>query len=222
LAEGDVELETWVDFLSIRGGASEWRWWLGPRWSPLEGVEIAAFTSVVQPFEDPSVSGAAATAQLWAEKLEGRWRFASGKFGALTLELDVRIPIASDLPWQISPTLSWAAQVSRLSFVAQAGYAAGLPGYYKGDAYHWFVWSAGATVEVVKGEVSPLLQVGVEGFGEGVIAGINDLTDKQSTANLGPVVSMARGRLWFSLGCLFGLTADSPKPFVRGVIGLSL
>ena len=71
-------------------------------------------------------------------------------------------------------------------------------------------------------EVAPLIQVGVEGFGEAVLVGKNDLTDAGTTANVGPIVSVAKGRLWASIGCLFGLTADSPRPFVRGVIGVSL
>ena len=59
LAEGDVELEFWVDFLSNRRVPSEWRWWVGPRWAPFEGFEVSALLAMTQPFEDPATQGGA-------------------------------------------------------------------------------------------------------------------------------------------------------------------
>lgn len=237
LAEGDVELETWLDYYSLQtaepgtGKVGEWKWWLGPRWAPFEGVEVAALTVFAQGFEPPPAGSAV---QIWAELLEARWRVIEGRFGGLALQLDLRIPIANDLPWQLAPSVSYSARVSRFTFAAQVGYAAGLPGAWgrwhddpndptvKADTYHWITWAGGAAVTAVEGMVGPLVQIGVEAFGQGVIAGKNDLTDSGPTANVGPTLTLAKGRLWVSLGCLFGLGDASPAQFVRGTVGLAL
>src|SRR5215468_7194253 len=85
VSEGDVELETWLDYLD------RWRLWLGPRWSPVDGIEISALTSFQQ------LEGAG-SANLWAELVEARWRSAPTVAGSLMLQLDVRIALANDLP----------------------------------------------------------------------------------------------------------------------------
>jgi hypothetical protein len=223
LAEGDAEVETWLDLIVNREAADLWRWWVGARWSPYEGMEVAAVTVLQQAYNMPGYAQLGSTVQLWAELLQGRWRVFQRPFGALALELDLRIPLASGLPWQLSPSLSWTTRISRVSLAAQLGYAAGVPGPGASAPYHWIVWSAGVTVDALKGEATPLLQVGVEAFGEGVIVGQNDLNGlRHSTMNVGPVVSIAKGRLWLSLGCLLPALFYSPLPFVRGVIGLVL
>src|SRR5215831_5364481 len=86
--EGDVEIETWLDFIHPRhaGQLDEWRWFFGPRWSPTASVELSAFTSLAQTVQPPSVT------ELWAELLEARWRvLQSEPFGSLTLQIDLRI-----------------------------------------------------------------------------------------------------------------------------------
>lgn len=224
VTEGDVEAETWLDTElnpvldpkvepAYKGAApTGWLWWAGVYWSPHEDLEVRAFTSVIQ--RDGGASS------LWAELLSLRWRFLSGGAGSLTAQLDLRIPILLKLPWQISPSLSWSKKVERFTFSAQAGYAAGFRGTVR---YHWVTWDAGVAVDVVKGELAPPFQIGVEGFGEGTLSGNNDLTSVPfSTANVGPTISVARGRLWFTAGALFGVTKESPTVFFRGMIGLAI
>jgi hypothetical protein len=230
LAEGDVEVETWVDFVAPRNEDSQWRWWLGPRWAPFEGVEVAALTALTQGFNNPYTNGPSG-AQFWAELLEARWRLFDRPFGAVVLELNVRIPMANDLPWQIAPSLTWTSRFKRVSLTAQLGYAAGLPNSWQRAAmddtsYHWFTWSGGVAVVAVQGEVAPLLQIALETFGIVAARGLNDLTDlglaAGPVANLGPTVTVAKGRLWLGVGCLFGLSFASPTPFVRAVFGIVL
>jgi hypothetical protein len=235
---GDVEVETWLDYLDSHDpttGASNgvYRWWIGPRWSPVEGLEVTALTVIAQDVVAPSKSES--SAYLWAEQLEVRWRFFQRDWlGALYAQLDGRIAISNDLPHQVAPSLGWTRHAGRFGFSAQLGYAAGFLGpsddadHKDEERYHWLVWRAGVSCELVRGEIAPLLVLGVEGFGEVVFAGKNDLTDgdqrglASSTANLGPTLSIARGRLWLTLGALAGLTDASPRVIVRGVIGLAL
>jgi hypothetical protein len=215
LAEGDAELETWLDLVWNEHSASKWRWWLGPRWSPFEGVEVAGLTVLQQEY--------GSTLELWAQLVEGRWRVFQRPFGALALQLDFRVPLASDLQWQLSPSVSWSSHISRVLVAAQLGYAAGISGPQAKPPYHWIVWSAGITVDVIKGESAPLLQIGAEAFGEGVLVGANDLNGlRHSTMMLGPVISIAKGRLWASLGFLFPTLDFNPQLFMRGVVGLVL
>jgi hypothetical protein len=213
--DGDVEIETWLDYVLNPTATSQWRWWLGPRWSPHERIEVAALTSLAQNYDQ---TGPDNTAQLWAQLFEVRFRALEGRAGVLTLQLVFRLGLAADLPHQIAPTVGWAKHVGRFNLAAQGGYAAGV-GH---SVYHWVVWNAGASIEAIQGDVSPLLQFGVEGFGEIVLAGHNDMTGGLTTANVGPTVSLSRGRLWFTLGGLFGLTHDSPLMFVRGVVAVAL
>jgi hypothetical protein len=207
--EGDVELETWLDYFD------RWRFWVGPRWSPFDGVEVMALTSFQQ-------DEGATSALLWAELVQGRWRSPATTAGSLILELDFRIAIAAKLPHQIQPQVGWVKRAGRLVGTAEVGYAHGFEGVAPTKDYDWFTWRGGAAFDVIRGEVSAPLQLGVEAFGEAVINGLNDLNFKKSTANLGPTLSVARGRLWFTGGILFGLTSDSPDTFVRGIIGLAL
>jgi hypothetical protein len=217
--DGDVEIETWMDFISIKPGVNDWRWWIGPRWAPHETVELVALTILTQ--ENTSTSS---RAELWAELIDVRWRFFSHpRAGTLTLQVNARIAVDKYLAHQLSPQLGWATHVSRFNFAAQVGYAAGFAGPTSASDYHWIVWSAGASIDLVKGEIAPPLQLGVEAFGQGVITGQNDFTHTSgSPVNLGPTLAVAKGRLWLSAGALFGLTADSPFVFVRGIIGLAL
>lgn len=241
IADGDVELETWLDLVRAPKpdegeprGESEWRYWLGPRWAPFDGVEIAALAIWAQ---DLTREDGSAITEFWGELLEARVRlFKHETLGTAVAQLNFRIPITNDLPYQLSPSLNWMARYGRLRLTAQGGYAQGwgvsdlLTTDEAGNRvridgedadYKWIVWNGGAAVDVVRGEVSPFVQLGVEGFGEHVLEGVNDLTDGKSTVNVGPTISFAKGRLWFTGGALAGLTADSPEVFVRGVSGLA-
>ena len=226
VADGDVEFETWLDLVRApRPGAgeprgeSEWRYWLGPRWSPHDGVEVAALAIWVQALT--RVDGTSIT-EFWGELLEARVRvFQHEKLGTAVVQLDFRIPISNDLPYQISPSLNWMTRIGRLRLTAQGGYAQGWGSIAEDPNYKWIVWNGGAAVDVIRGEVSPLVQLGVEGFGEHVLDGINDLTDEKSTINVGPTLSVAKGRLWFTGGALAGKNSDSPEVFVRGVTGIA-
>jgi len=228
--DGDVEIETWLDYRWNRpipagmGGAwapSQWLWWVGPRWSPIEGVEVSALTSIAQDDQSAAAPNPPSTAQLWAELFTARWRVVNDdSVGSVSLQLDFRLPLASDLLYQLSPSVGWAKHAGRFGFTAQAGYAAG---FRANDRYNWIVWNAGASVDAIRGEVWPVLQFGVEAFSEVVIgSGTNDISGRKTTVNVGPTVSVARGRLWFTVGALFGLTQDSPLVYLRGVLGVAL
>ena len=241
VADGDVELETWLDLVRAPKpdegeprGESQWRYWLGPRWSPYDGVEIAALAIWVQ---DLTREDGSAVTEFWGELLEARVRvFQHETLGTAVVQLNFRIPITNDLPYQLSPSLNWMTRVGRLRLTAQGGYAhgwgvpdlkgtdvAGNPETIKGEDsdYEWIVWNGGAAVDVVRGEISTFVQLGVEGFGEHVLEGVNDLTDGKSTVNVGPTLSVAKGRLWFTGGALAGMTPDSPEVFVRGMTGIA-
>lgn len=216
--DGDVEIETWIDYAINRQAPNQWRWWIGPRWAPHESIEIAAFTIIAQD------QGQGQGAELWAEQIDLRWRFYSHPVaGNLTLQFNARIAMEYWLPNQLSPQLGWSTHVGRFGFAAQLGYAGGFTGPPQDINYHWIVWSAGASFDVVRGEIAPPFQVGVEAFGQGVLAGNNEFTGVSgSTVNLGPTLAVAKGRLWLSIGALMGLTAASPLAFVRGTVGVAL
>lgn len=219
--EGDVEIESWLDFISNRSGyaSDEWRWWIGPRWSPAEGLEVASLLVLTQPLTSPSAGGS--TTQLWADLVEARWRMLQMGSATVIAHLDLRIALANDLPHQLAPSIEVAHRLGPIDLAAQFGYAVGFEG--PGAGYQWIVWRAGAAVDVIKGAISPPLQLGVEGFGEWVLDGRNELTDATaSTANVGPTLSVARGRLWLTIGSLVGLTDASPALFTRAIIGVAL
>ena len=115
--------------------------------------------------------------------------------------------------------LTWYLFVARAAAQPSQGFA----GPADNDHYHWITWRARASIDAVRGEVAPILQLGVEGFGEAPIAGKNDLTDDtRPTVNVGPTISVARGRLWLTVGALLGVTEASPAAYVRGILGVSL
>lgn len=217
--DGDVEIESWVDYLLNRQAPNQWRWWIGPRWAPFENFEVAAFTIVAQ-----DLTRGENAAELWAEELHFRWRFFSHPVaGNLTLQLNTRIAMEYWLPNQLSPQLGWSTHAGRFGFAAQLGYAGGFTGPPQNASYHWIVWSAGVSFDVVRGEISPPFQLGIEAFGQGVLAGNNEFTGVAgSTVNLGPTLAISRGRLWLSIAGLVGLTEASPLAFVRGTIGVAL
>ncbi|MFT3843271.1 MAG: hypothetical protein QM723_40175 [Myxococcaceae bacterium] len=232
VADGDVEVETWVDqwrnpglietplppgFLPPKAStapfATAWVWWAGLYWSPHDDFEVRAFTSVLQRDN--------AGPTLWAELVSLRWRFLHGDFGSLVAQIDLRIPILKGLLWQASPTLSWSKKLDRFTFHAQAGWASSFRGGKLPS--QWFTWDAGAAVDVVKGEIAPIVQVGAEAFSEVMYRGANDFNNRPGgTLNVGPTISFAKGRLWFTGGALFGVTPDSPKWLIRGMVGLAL
>lgn len=220
---GDVELESWLDLVSNKPD-SEYRWWLGPTWAPIDGVEVSIMTIITQGLP-PVGSTETATSELWAEQVQARWRVVRHPLlGDFVAQAGFRLPTVNDLPYQASGSVNWIKRSGRFAVTAQGGYAHGWGGPKdepgKGG-YRWIVWNAGAAVDVVKGEISPPLQIGVEAFGEQVLYGLNDLTDKKSIANAGPTLSVARGRVWVTLGALFALTEDSPEVFARGNIGMA-
>jgi hypothetical protein len=221
--DGDVEIETWLDFIASMPKVDHWRWWLGPRWAPHETLELSIFTIVVHE-EDASQSPARSATELWAEQLELRWRFFTHKrAGALTLQPGTRIAIVHDRAHQLSLQLGWADRVGRFGFAAQVGYAGGVGGSSPAQDYQWIVYSAGISVDAIKGQIAAPLQFGVELYGQGVVSGTNDFNNLPgSTLNLGPTLCLAKGRLWLSAGSLFGLTTASPSLFFRGIIGLAL
>jgi hypothetical protein len=219
---GDVEIETWFDYMNKpKVAADEVRWWIGARWAPVEGLELALLTIVAQDLS-PSQAGGN-SAQLWGELLELRWRaLRFESVGDFSLQLDLRMALANDQPHQVSPSIGWAHKWGRLGASAQVGYAAGFAGSAENDHYHWLVWRGGMAVDVVRGQISPLLQLGVEGFGEATLSGFNDLVNvKGSTANVGPTLSVAKGRAWVTAGVLFGLTQTSPTALARLILGLA-
>jgi hypothetical protein len=156
--------------------------------------------------------------------LEARWRaFASDRLGTLTPQLDLRIGLASDQPDMIAPSIDWARRAGRLGLTAQVGYAGSFISPAGQKRWDWLVWRAGAAYDLVTGPIAPPLQLGVEGYGEVVLHGHNDFSDTAgSTANAGPTLSVAKGRLWLTAGTLFGLSHDSPAVLVRAVIGVAL
>jgi hypothetical protein len=215
--EGDVELEDWLDYLVQPATQPDLvRWWVGPRWAPVERVEVGLLTVVQQ------VGGN--STGLWAELIEGRARLVQlGPAGDLFGQLDVRFSLTDTLPHQVAPQLGWALKLGRLDASAQVGYAGGFGGPASNDTYQWLVWRGGVAVDVVRGELSPPLILGVEGFGEQVFEGKNDQDGRnRSTANVGPTASVAHGRLWLTAGTLFGLNDQSPTMFVRMILGLAL
>jgi hypothetical protein len=214
--DGDVEIESWIGFIDRVTPPGSWHWWIGPYWAPADGLEIAALTVIAQPYE-----GANGVAQLWFEHLSLRWRVVERRFGALFLKVEGRIAFSEDVPFQVQPSVAWAKHAGRFGFAASFGYAAGFEGP-KQD-YHWLVYRAAASFDVVKGELAPPFQIGAELYAQQVLAGINDLTaDGRSSVMLGPTLAVARGRLWLTVGALAGLTEGGPKVMVRGIIGLSL
>jgi hypothetical protein len=215
--DGDVEIESWIGFLDARNGPDAWHWWIGPYWSPVEGLEVAALTVITQPYDSPDGKGA----ELRFEHLSLRWRVVERKFGSLFLKLEGRLSFADDMPYQLQPSIAWAKHVWRFGFAASFGYAAGFED--KHAVYHWLTYRAAISFDVVKGVVAPPFQLGLELYCQEHLYGINDLTGtRTSSAVLGPTLAVAKGRLWFTLGALAGLTHDGPRVFVRGIIGLSL
>jgi hypothetical protein len=218
--DGDVEIESWLDYIDARAAQvpDAWRWWIGPRWAPTDGVEVMALTALQQS------ATASASAQLWGELLEARWRvLASPAAGNLTLQLDLRIALSADIPHQLQPQVGWAKRAGRFLASAQAGYARGFEGPPGKATYDWITWRAGVAVDAVRGEISAPLELGVESFGEATVQGRSDQqTGGGSVTTLGPTVSVAHGRLWLTAGVLLGLTDESPRALVRGIIGLAL
>ena len=220
--EGDVEIESWLDFVRSRrnpmGLGDEWRWFIGPRWAPVDGFELSALTAFAQTVGQGS--------ELWAELIEGRWRIWRSEGGSsLTLQLDLRIALAFDIPHQLQPQLNWIKRAGRIVGSVQAGYARGFAGNESVNnvSYDWVTWRAGIAVDAVRGDVSAPLQLGIESFGEIVVNGKGDqLMGGGSTVTIGPTLSIARGRLWLSAGVLFGLLDESPVAITRGIIGLAL
>jgi hypothetical protein len=211
-----VEIETWLDYdnQKIPEHPDLWRFWWGPRWSPIDGVEITALVSLQQEEEKDTVG-------LWAGLLESRWRSTPRPWGSLALQLDLRLGFDPDLPHQIQPQVGWVRRGGRFVETVQLGYAAGF-GYAR---YDWMTWRAGVAMDVIRGEVSAPLQVGIESFLELMLTSdsINDFkTGAHSVGLLGPTASVARGRLWFTGGVLFGLGDTGPFAYVRGIIGLAL
>jgi hypothetical protein len=218
--DGDVEIESWIGFIDRVTPPGSWHWWVGPYWAPVEGLEIAALTVLSQPYDSP---GDSYGAQLWFEHLSLRWRAIERNFGSLFVKLEGRIAFSEKIPFQLQPSIAWAKHVGRFGFAASFGYAAGFEGTPPNDNYHWLVYRAAVSFDVVKGEVAPPFQIGVELYSQEALAGINDLTaTTQSSALLGPTLAVARGRLWLTLGALAGLTEAGPRVLVRGIIGLAL
>jgi hypothetical protein len=218
--DGDVEIESWIGFIDrwpdVPQETSVWHWWLGPVWSPYDGIEIAAYTVLAQPYPDNN-----AGASLWFEQLSLRWRVIERRFGALFLKLEGRIAFHDGMPFQVQPSVAWAKHVGRFGFAASFGYAAG----FEGDEpdYHWLVYRAAASFDIIRGETAPPFQIGAEFYMQEPIVGFNDLTNSQrNSVLLGPTLAVARGRLWLTLGALAGLTDAGPRVMVRGILGLSL
>ena len=214
--EGDVEIETWLDYdnQKVAEAPDEWRFWWGPRWSPVDGAEITALVSLQQEDDKGSV-------ELWAGLLEGRWRSTPRPAGSLVLQVDLRLAFDPLLSHQIQPSVGWVRRGGRFVETVQVGYAAG----FGIDRYDWLTWRAGVAMDVIRGDVSAPLQIGIESFGELMLTSdsANDFkTQKNSVGLLGPTASVARGRLWFTGGVLFGLSENSPFAYVRGIIGLAL
>jgi hypothetical protein len=216
--DGDVEIETWIDYLERESPTpGAWRWWIGAYWSPWESLEFAALTAIQQP------SDGNAQAELWVEHLSLRWRVIERSFGALFVKLEGRIAFADDTPFQIQPSIAWAKHAGRFGFAASFGYAAGFEGPAKNETYHWLTYRAAVSFDIVRGEVAAPVQLGVELYAQQVLAGNSDLSgNDHSTVALGPTVAVARGRLWLTLGALAGLTEGGPAVMVRGLIGLAL
>src|SRR5262245_26668140 len=109
--EGDAEIEIWLDHINQHAipaplNVDLWRFWFGRRFSPIDGVEIAALVSMQQ--SDPG--GAAG---FWGGLLESRWRSAPRPVGSLALELDLRVGMDPNLPHQIQPQLGWVRRGGR-------------------------------------------------------------------------------------------------------------
>jgi hypothetical protein len=216
--DGDVEIESWVGYLlSNPNNPDAWHWWIGPYWSPVDGLEVAALTVITQPYDDSKTS----SAELRFEHLSLRWRVIERKFGSLFLKLEGRLSFADDMPYQLQPSIAWAKHIWRFGFAASMGYAAGFQD--KKAVYQWLTYRAAISFDVVRGEVAPPFQLGLEMYSQEQLVGLNDLTGKKSSSVvLGPTLAVAKGRLWLTLGALAGLTHDGPRVFVRGIIGLSL
>jgi hypothetical protein len=220
--EGDVELEMWLDYINTKGEnnifGDVYRWWIGPCWSPFDGFELTALTSFN---EEENLAGRFG---LWAELLEGRWRSPATAAGSLLLQFDFRISLDDDLPHQLMPQVGWVKRGGRFVGTAQIGYAHGIGTHGKAN-YDWMTFRAGAAVDVVRGEISAPVQLGVETFGEIMLTDTSrsDLaTGQNSAAFAGPTISVARGRLWLTTGILFGLSDKTPTVLSRAIIGLAL
>jgi hypothetical protein len=219
--DGDVEIESWVDFIDRKQDPGAWRWWIGAYWSPIESLEVAALTAIQQPYEP--LPPEQVVASLWIEHLSLRWRVIERRFGSLFLKLEGRIAFNEATPFQVQPSIAWAKHVGRFGFAASFGYAAGFEGPDTDPTYHWLTYRAAASVDVVRGEMVAPFQLGVEMYAQQTLAGPNDLSgNRGSTVSLGPTLAVARGRLWLTLGTLAGLTPSGPTIIVRGLIGLAL
>ncbi len=220
--DGDVEIETWVGFIERKEGTpGAWHWWLGVYWSPIESLEVAALTAITQAYEAPD--GQPRGAELWVEQLSIRWRIIERKFGALFLKLEGRIAFADNVPFQLQPSLAWAKHAGRFGFAASFGYAGGFEGGGATKSYHWLVYRAAISLDIVKGDVAPPFQLGVELYSQEQLAGQNDLTNNtRSSVMVGPTIAAAKGRLWLNVGALAGVTGGGPTVLIRGIIGLSL
>jgi hypothetical protein len=219
--EGDVELEQWLDYFNNRANGDVYRWWIGPCWSPADGFELTLLTSFQE--EDKAEIYGGAKFALWAELLEARWRSQPTRAGSLLLQLDFRLGIDDDLPHQLQPQVGWVKRGGRLVGTAQVGYAHGFAN--NTPNYDWLTFRAGAAVDVIRGEISAPLQVGVEAFGEIMLTSTSqsDLrSGENSAAFAGPTVSVARGRLWLTAGLQFGIGDHTPTLLSRGIIGLAL
>jgi len=229
--EGDVEVEFWLDFIDVQTDQPDkWRVWLGPRWAPFEWIEVSALTIWQQ--TGPGATSAPGAGSLWAEQLEARLRALKlGERGALFGQIDYRIAIQATIANQVVPGLGIAGRWHRFDGTAQVGYAHGFGGIDptimgpdKGlrDS-NAIPFRAGLAVDVIRGEIAPPLQLGVEIAGEALLDGLNDFNKTDhSHANLGPTVSAARGRLWLTTGVLFPLVEHQPSPFFRLLIGVAL
>jgi hypothetical protein len=217
--DGDVELELWLDYLDLGATAPDkWRFWIGPRWAPIEGLELAGLTVLQQVEVEGQPSGGGT---LWAEILEARWRaLPIGERGALILQLDYRIAIQQLVLHEVAPMIGVAGRYGRFEATAQVGHAYG----FREDlpSSQALPYRGGVAVDLIHGEIAPPLQLGAEIEGEQMFDGKNDFDGtRRSHANVGPTLSCAKGRLWLTGGVLWPLH-DNPNPFVRAVIGLAL
>jgi len=220
--EGDVELESWLDFINPKVGGDDYRWWIGPCWSPADGFELTILTSFQEQEKNQEFGGTKFA--LWAELVEGRWRGPATTAGSLLVQLDLRLAIDDELAHQLMPQVGWVKRGGRFVGTAQVGYAHGF-GTIKAIDYDWVTFRAGAAVDVIRGEISAPLQIGVESFGEIMLtnASKNDLgSGTNSVAFVGPTASVARGRLWLTSGLAFGVGTQAPTLLWRTIIGLAL
>jgi len=225
--EGDVELEFWLDYVNLDVSTSDkWRMWLGPRWAPFERLEVAALTSWQQ-LDDGGSGGSS----LWAEQFEARLRALTlGQRVSLFGILNYRIGFAPGVQSFLSPQIGVAARLRRFNLAAEVGYLFGFrrlrapaPDIPVKDS---FPFRAGASYEIIHGELAAPVQVGVEIAGERLTEGsLNDVggpgSAHLSPANVGPTVAVAKGRLWATAGVLFPLN-QQPTAYFRLIIGVAL